>query len=487
MIELGAAALAFGAVLYRNLAFELFSVSLVAVSMLFFGVFLFRSLRGIAFSLLLSIAVVFGAVAVQGSEREAPRALFGDRAFLATVSAVDRRLARSSLVVRDTAHGAKLQLFLSHRTMLLPGDTISVRARVEQPEAFLTDSGRLFDYPGYLKSKGIDAVAQNAQVLLQEKGTPSLSRIAALIRFRVADILAQFVSFPVDGMIAGMTVGYQGALPEYIQDLFRTTGVLHVLVLSGYNITLLAGFLGLLLRRLPFRLRTMLTIAAIILLVVVSGSGVASVRAGIMGTIALFAGLALRSYHPLRALVLAFLFFFFLSPQAIFSDPGFHLSFLATAFMVLALPKAQQLFSFLPETAGINLRELCMLAVSIPLFMLPYTMYFSGSFPLVAPLANIILAIFTPLLMLLGIAVIALSWVPMLADIFGALASAAGTIVVRALEVCAQLPQWNTPQLPWWLVALFYTLFLVLLLRGELTRYFWQLRNSLLPASNPSG
>lgn len=486
MIELCAVALTLGAILYRNLGFDLFTIALIGASAALVGSFAQRSRKGALCSFLLGGAFVLGAIGVWNAERPVPQELFGDRAFDAEVLSVDRRLARTNLIVRDIARDAKIQLFLYEKTALLPGDIASVRARVEAPEAFLTDSGRLFDYPRYLESKGIVAIARNADVLLQEKGGVSLVRIATMLRFRIADIFAAHVPFPVDGVIAGMTVGYQGALPDAIQDLFRDTGVLHVLVLSGYNITLLAGFLGLLLRRLPFRLRTVLIIVCIILLVVVSGSGVASVRAGIMGSIALFAGLAVRTYQPLRALALAYLFFFFLSPQTIFSDPGFHLSFLATAFMVLALPKVERFFSFVPKTSGVDIRELLMLALTIPLFMLPYTMYFSGNFPLVSPLANIILALLTPALMLLGIALVALSWIAPLSHVLGAASGAIGTIAIKMLEACAALPQWRTPQLPWWAVTLFYAAFMLLLFRGELKRYFWLLRNSLAPASSSS-
>lgn len=484
MLELSALLLTVGAVLYHNLGFDFSSLSIVAGSLVVFFCFLLRSWRGTMFALVIAGALLLGALAVWKSERELPNTIFGNRAFDAEVVSVDRRLDRMNVVVRDIDHDAKLQLFLYETVSFLPEDRVSVRGLVERPEAFLTDNGRLFDYPRYLASKGIVGVAQRAQVLVQEEGGGSLPRIAAIVRFRIADIFAQHLSFPVDGVIAGMTVGYQGALPDRTQDLFRNTGVLHVLVLSGYNITLLAGFLGLLLRRMPFRLRTALIIISIAMLVLVSGSGVASVRAGIMGGIALLAGLSVRTYRPLRALTLAYLFFFFLSPETIFADPGFHLSFLATAFMVLALPKVERLFSFIPKTRGVDLRELLMLAITLPLFMLPYSMYFSGAFPLVSPIANILFALAAPLLMMLGIAILAFSLISPVASIIGTITSFLGDLSLRFLELCARLPVWQTPAIAWWAVAGVYGLFFFLLFKRELTSYARQLRSSLAPASS---
>jgi len=486
MLELAAVALTCGAVLYHNLHANFFTLTLVAVSFIIFFTVALRTIKGALFALFLGTSFMLGALATWNANVPVPQELFGNRAFDAKVLSIDRRLTKINIFIRDIDHGAKLQLYVYEESGLLPGDIISVRADIEEPESFLTDNGRIFDYPRYLRSKGIVGVGQNAKVLLQKEGEWSLQRIATTARFRIADILAANIAFPIDGVIAGMTVGYQGGLPSYVQDLFRDTGVLHVLVLSGYNITLLAGFLGLLFRAVPFRLRTICIILAIVMLVVISGSGIASVRAGIMGSIALFAGLALRTYRPLRALTLAYLFFFFLSPETIFSDPGFHLSFLATAFMVLVLPKVERLFSFIPKTKGIDIRELLILACTIPLFMLPYTMYFSGNFPLFSPIANIVFGLITPILMILGIALIALSWIAPIAHIIGALSSWIGNAGVSILEVFATMPNWNTPALPWWGVVLFYVVTLYVLFRKEIRQYLWQLRNLLLPATSSS-
>ncbi len=484
MLEVSALALTFGAVVYEQIHAELFVLILTVVSVAVFCWFSVRTLRGLLFGLVLGGAMLLGALALWNEEREVSTEIFGNRAFDANVVSVDRRLGRTNLTIRGEDHREKLQIFVYQTIAVLPGDTISVRGVIERPDAFLTDTGRLFDYPAYLAGKGIVGVGRNAQVILQDEGGFSLSRIATIIRFRIADMFARHLSFPIDGVIAGMTVGYQGALPDSIQDLFRNTGVLHVLVLSGYNITLLAGFLGLLLRHLPFRLRTVLIIVSIALLVMISGSGIASVRAGIMGGIAMLAGLSIRTYRPLRALTLAYLFFFFLSPRTIFSDPGFHLSFLATAFMVFGLSKVERFFSFIPKTRGVDVRELLMLAVSLPIFMLPYTMYFSGAFPISSPIANILLALATPLLMVLGIAVLVFSWASPISHILGLLASFLGQAVLWILEGFARLPIWQTPAVPWWAVAGVYSVFFVVLFRREFRSFIRQLQNSLAPASS---
>jgi competence protein ComEC len=366
---------------------------------------------------------------------------------------------------------------LRDKPSFLPGDTVSVRGTVELPEDFVTDTGRTFDYDQYLSSKGIDAVVNRAVVVKVESGDTSFSRVATTIRFWIAGILGSYIVFPVDGIVAGMLVGFQGGIPSSLSYIFRNTGTLHTLVLSGYNITVLAGFLGLVLRRVPFRLRTVLIGIGIVTLVLVSGAGVAAVRAGIMGCLALVASMTLQNYNVLRALFLSALLFFFVSPTTIFVDPGFHLSFLATLFIITVLPILTKKLTWIP-VGNINLRELLILAVGLPIFMLPYMMYFSGLFPLVSPLANIFLVPVIPILMLGGLGVTVFSFVPFLSSILGIITGFIGTIAITVLTFFATLPQWQTPPLPGWCVVFFYVVLYGVLFRKETVTYSAHLRTA---------
>ncbi len=477
MIELVAIAITLGAVLYHSCGFGIAEIGIVGGALTVLTFMIIRSRRGVLLGLLLAGACMLGGIAVWNADAPVPTELYGKRAFEAKVISVNRQLEKTSIIVKDKEFGERIQVGTTEKG-LLPGDSITVRADVEPPEDFVTQTGRLFGYTDYLKSKGISGLAKNAIVVVVKDGGFSLARIATIIRFKIADIFADRIVFPFDGVLAGMIVGYQGGIPSSIQDLFKNTGVLHVLVLSGYNITMLAGFLAILLKGLPMKVRIGITITLIVLLVLISGSGVASVRAGIMGSIALVGSLSLRTYQPMRALVLSYLLFFFISPGTIFADPGFHLSFLATMFMILVLPKVELLFRFIPKTNHIDLRELIMLALSAPIFMLPYTMYFSGNFPLASPVANIVMAVVTPVLSIVGILLIALCWLGPVAAFIGTTISWIGVLILRSLEWSSHMPMWNTPFLASGWTVLFYAALVFLLFKKEIILYLVQLRSS---------
>ncbi len=484
MLEASVIILTLGAMLYHVFHLSIGTIAIVAGVVAVLCTLVFRTRQGILFGFMIASIVFLGGAALWRVDVPVDDAIYGKRAFDATVISVNRQLDKTSIVVVDKEYDQRLQVSVSGDIDVLPGDNVSVRGDVKAPEDFVTDTGRIFGYQEYLGSKGIVGLVNNAIVGPVISTEFSIARIPTIIRYSFADVFARYVSFPFDGVLAGMTVGYQGGLPDYISDLFRNTGVLHVLVLSGYNITLLAGALALLLKGVPFKIRNFITIIAILMLVMVSGAGVAAVRAGIMGSIAVFAGLSIRTYQPMRALVIAFVVFFCMSPTSIFVDPGFHLSFLATMFMILVLPKVELLFQWLPQTSHIDVRELIMLAVSAPIFMLPYMMYFSGNFPLASPFANILFAIITPIIMMSGILLFAVSWLAPVASLIGTIISFMGNITLRILEFCSRIYIWNTPPMPWWSVSLLYVLVVYFLFKKEITTYALQQYRMLRQRTN---
>ena len=434
-----------------------------------------------------------GALAAKHAEQSMmPRRSIGYREVVLVVQSVNRRLLDTVVAGIDGSFGGSLQVTIPSGVLVLPGDMLRVAGMVTLPQDFTTPNGRVFPYQKFLQGRGIAGVVKNPRII-SVSYPQSVSRIASLLQFGqygivristvarngIAWIFARYIRFPVDGIVAGMVVGYQGGIPPDIQDLFRVTGVLHVLVLSGYNITLLAGALGAMLRFMPSRIRGIVIAVAVIAIVLISGAGVAAVRAGIMAMVALFATMNVKSYQPLPALVLAYCVCLLVSPEQVFSDPGFHLSFLATYFMILFLPACQRWLSFIPQTKIVDLQELLVLAICSPLFMLPYTMYFSGMTPLASPFANILFAIITPPLMLAGVALLVVSWMPPIAAFAGIAISFFGEAILVILRWCNHLPQLQTPQLPWWGVVLFYAVATIALHRVAIVQFVRQLTGQL--------
>ena len=118
---------------------------------------------------------------------------------------------------------------------------------------------------------------------------------------------------------------------------FRRAGVYHVLAVSGFNVALVAStaWAVLALARAPRRLTALAAIAVVLGFAAVVGSQPSVVRATIMAVLVLGALLVEREAAVLNSLALAALAILALRPDDL-HDPGFQLSFAATAGIVLA-------------------------------------------------------------------------------------------------------------------------------------------------------
>ncbi|MEK7147475.1 MAG: ComEC/Rec2 family competence protein, partial [Patescibacteria group bacterium] len=92
--------------------------------------------------------------------------------------------------------------------------------------------------------------------------------------------------------------------PDWLEK-FRTVGVIHIVVLSGYNITIVAEFIMRLLAFLPRAARLAGGALAIILFAVMTGGSATIVRASLMAILVVVARATGRIYGITRALLLA--------------------------------------------------------------------------------------------------------------------------------------------------------------------------------------
>ncbi len=478
MIESIALAITLGAILFHyNPSFGF--IATISVSIVLAGIFYFKTKRGFVLSCIIGASFVLGAVFLWYMTPDS--IVFGKRVLQGTVSDIDTRLEKSSVgIVSDSGENIRLQI--RGGTDLLPGDSVTVSGIVKQPESFMTNTGRMFDYEGYLLARGVSGIMQNPTILQRVPYTGfSISRVSTIVRLDIAHTFSKYVSFPIDGVVAGMVVGYQGGLTPDMQNIFKYTGTLHALVLSGYNVSLLAVILAAVLFVLPFRIRIIFSGIAILALVCISGAGVSAIRAGLMGGISLLGLFFSRTYNAWRALIIAYLIVFCISPFVLFYDPGFQLSFIASFFMILFLPKVLNYIDFIPEKKlYLPLREMCALGFILPIFMLPYTMYFSGIVPTSSPFANIVVAIVVPILTILGIILLCVSWISPLASVFGTLISVLGAVLVGVLRFFNTFPIIPMPAISGSEIAGIYILFCIFFFKKDLMTFWWQIQSIAL-------
>jgi competence protein ComEC len=141
------------------------------------------------------------------------------------------------------------------------------------------------------------------------------------------------------GLLPGLAVGDTAGLTSEVEADFRAAGLTHLLAVSGANLAIVGGAVLALLRllRADPRLAAALSAAAIAGFVVLARPSPSVVRAAAMGAVVLLALALGRGRSALPALAMAVLVLLLVDP-ALAVDPGFALSVLATAALVLLAP-----------------------------------------------------------------------------------------------------------------------------------------------------
>ena len=354
------------------------------------------------------------------------------------VRATGVRVTVAVKTINEAIAEGKVLAVLPPDTKLQYDDTVSVRGKLEEPKSFETNTGRTFDYPGYLRARGISAVMQYAVLRESTPGDVSILRELYQIKHTFERALERVMRVPMVSLMEGFLLGEKSGLPQALTQAFVIAGLIHVVVLSGYNIGVVSEwtlrFFALFLRR---RSALGVTAVVIILFALMAGGGMATLRAMLMGLIAILGRYLHRPALALRSLCVAVLVMLLWNPLVVF-DAGFMLSVLATLGIVTIGNWVESWLWWLKK--GI-LRSTAATTVSAQLFVLPALLYYTGVLSLVSLPANIIFLPFVPLAMLLGFVAGLLALVhPFLALIPALAADTLLRAMIWLTEFAASLP-----------------------------------------------
>ena len=172
------------------------------------------------------------------------------------------------------------------------------------------------------------------------------------VRANLAATLHRNLKMPAGGIAAALIVGDRRFISEPVYDLFRASGLAHLLAISGLHMGLLCfgcmaalRFFAALFPKMASRVAVHKYAAVIAVLigfiyVILSGASVSAVRAFIMALLVIFAVLIDRRALTIRNVALAAFVILAINPIAIFGA-GFQLSFAATAVLVMAYETSQ--------------------------------------------------------------------------------------------------------------------------------------------------
>lgn len=280
------------------------------------------------------------------------------------------------------------------------------------------------------------AAMYQAKVLAVERPQPG--DIARQLRDWFADKVRLGIAEPEASLGLGYLLGQRRALPPDFTQALVVTGLTHVVVASGYNLTILVRLARRLFVRVSKYLATLSASAMIVAFIAVTGASPSMVRAGLVSGLSLAAWYYGRKFHPLVLLPFAAAVTVMIDPTYAWNDLGWQLSFAAFAGVMILTPLLQRYF-FGDKKPGM-LRQILGETISASILTLPILVLAFGQFSNVAIIANLLVLPFVPLAMLLTFAAGIGGMVhPQLAAVIGLPAQWTLEYMVRVVEYFAGL------------------------------------------------
>lgn len=221
-------------------------------------------------------------------------------------------------------------------------------------------------------------------------------------------VINQLLPEPHAGLMSGILFGTKATLSkDFYQDLVAT-GTIHIIALSGMNITILADLVSLaLLRVVSRRVSSLLTIFIIAGFVWFVGVSASVVRAAIMGSISLLAIVFGRQYWAFLSWMLAVGSMLLLNLGWL-GDLSFQLSALSTLGIILfggnkSTPKSGNFFWHL---VGDDLRlTLAAQSLTIPLILWKFQ-----RISVISPLTNVLIGWIIQPITVMGFVTVIVGW-----------------------------------------------------------------------------
>lgn len=244
---------------------------------------------------------------------------------------------------------------------------------------------------------------------------------------------AQFTKFfdePYKTLISGIIFGGSSNFSSEWKEVFRSTGTMHIVAVSGANIAFVVHWIEWVLKKsiAAPRARFYAAILSIGAYILVTGAPASVVRAGLMALVMHMGPLVGRRTYATHALTAAAALMVLINPS-IAKNIGFQFSCLATMGLIIFESPTSRFGSVISET------------IAATLCILPLEIFYFKTVSLSALIANVIVAPFIPAIMILGIFSLAvINFVPLISVPVVYIAQFVAKIMLILLARTADIP-----------------------------------------------
>ncbi len=304
----------------------------------------------------------------------------------------------SGRVAQDASLGSQGDLRVSLKNVSIAGSPLKGQAWVSLPKVdvkrgdIITVSGKLGEGFG-----STSATIYRAEII--EIVRPNPGDVARRVRDWFGAGVRATVPDPQASLGLGYLVGQKTALPKDLEEDIKAVGLTHVVVASGYNLTILVVFCRRLFLMISKYIATVMSTLMVLAFMLVTGFSPSMSRAGLVALLGLLVWYYGRTIHPFVLLSFAAALTVGLQPSYIWGDLGWYLSFTAFIGVIVLSPLIHHYFWGTAKRPGM-LRELFISTLAAQIVTTPLILMSFGLFSVYALLANILVLPLVPLAML---------------------------------------------------------------------------------------
>lgn len=230
---------------------------------------------------------------------------------------------------------------------------------------------------------------------------PNPPDLALGLRNSFAEQVKEHVEEPEVNLSLGYLLGARRSLPIDLVETLKVVGLTHIIVASGYNLSILVRFSRRIFGRLSRFAALFFSLLLIIGFTAITGFTPSMSRAALVSALSLLVWYYGRKFHPAKLLLLVAAITLLLSPTYVL-DLGWLLSFASFAGIMLLAPLITSFFY--GDKKPNFVAALVVETISAQLLCFPLLLYFFGSFSLVSIIANILILPTIPIVMALTFA-----------------------------------------------------------------------------------
>lgn len=256
---------------------------------------------------------------------------------------------------------------------------------------------------------------------------------------KFSENIKRFLPEPHSSMGLGYLIGQQTDLPINLAFSLQTVGLTHIIVASGYNLSIIVRLSRRLFEKISKYLSFFVSIIFIISFIIMAGLTPSVFRASLVSIMSLAAWYYGRRFHPISLIIFTMAITVFINPDFIISDIGWQLSFLAfMGVMVLAPFLGKYLFG---EQKINTIFQILIETFSAQIMTLPIILINFGQVSYIAIIANLLIL---PLIPVIMIFVFLLGIMTYFNSVFGIILAVPTKLlidyVIKVAEALAELP-----------------------------------------------